>query len=548
MRCVVFAAVSSRPQVERESIPTQVANAHELIQRRGWQEVHPPLLVNGQSRDIDFLHEAIDEISAIGELTTLAREHAIDLVIVRDYDRLARTRSLLTQISAYLNRCLVQIYALDKPIDPISPDDLARSGQAVLTTAMVEAFAGIQAQSEIDRLRQRARFGKDGMVKKGFWKNVAIPFGYTRIVVMDNGDMTYTDIPQILPEEAAIIQRIEHDYLDAGLGGRQIARRLNLENIPPQRGKVWHAVSVLAILRNPFYCGWLVWGLTRRKRVYDTATGRFISAPQYIPAYVTLMGLEKRHPNLGDLLAFQNELIADGAVVAKGLHTPLRTEELQHALDREIATRVVSGGRGAALGATIPRIFTGLLTCTRCGKSMSAKINAQNTVYYFCPQHPVGACKNDTYIREDQIYTEVTTVIRSFSDDASITAYLQAQNTDNATALRTRVASLVTARDGLATRRARWDTAYENDIIDLKTYSNKLTEIEAETARLTRDLAESQRLLTAMRDDEQRRKRILEYTILELTPANRPIIKQKMRALIARIVIDTSGVQSIEFR
>ncbi len=42
MRCVIWAAVSSKPQAseEKESIPSQIAAARELIERNeGWQSL-----------------------------------------------------------------------------------------------------------------------------------------------------------------------------------------------------------------------------------------------------------------------------------------------------------------------------------------------------------------------------------------------------------------------------------------------------------------------------------------------------------------------------
>jgi DNA invertase Pin-like site-specific DNA recombinase len=127
-RCVVFAAVSSRPQAadDKDSIPSQIERARNVIEQRGWKETHEPLIVPGQSRNIDFLHEAIEEIPPIADLVNLARHGGIDLVVIRDYDRLARTRALLTQLTTYLSRCRVQSYALDKPVEPVHPDELGR--------------------------------------------------------------------------------------------------------------------------------------------------------------------------------------------------------------------------------------------------------------------------------------------------------------------------------------------------------------------------------------------------------------------------------------
>lgn len=61
MRCLIWAAVSSKPQAseEKDSIPSQVKAARELIQRNdGWHEVGEPLVIPGHSRSYIFLADA----------------------------------------------------------------------------------------------------------------------------------------------------------------------------------------------------------------------------------------------------------------------------------------------------------------------------------------------------------------------------------------------------------------------------------------------------------------------------------------------------------
>lgn len=91
LRCVVFAAVSSKPQAtdDKDSIPNQIERARALIERRGWVEVRDPLVVPGHTRSISWLHEARDEMPAFAELMDLAQSGEVDLVVVRDYDRLS---------------------------------------------------------------------------------------------------------------------------------------------------------------------------------------------------------------------------------------------------------------------------------------------------------------------------------------------------------------------------------------------------------------------------------------------------------------------------
>ena len=264
-RCVIFAAVSTKPQAEddRASIPSQIANARDFIERRGWQEVHDPLVVPGRTRSIDFLHEAIEDVPAIADLVRLARQDEIDLVICRDYDRLARTSVLLMQVSSYFSRCKVQIYSMEKPVEPLPLDQLNRRGTGVQSSAMVEAFAGLDAEAEVARIVNRRHFGMNSRMRAGRWRYARVAFGYTRVDPDRSTDekTVYADIPLVVPEKAAIVRRIERMYLD-GSGITALTRSLNLAGVPGPRGK-WHSTTICSTLGNPFYCGYIVWGLTR---------------------------------------------------------------------------------------------------------------------------------------------------------------------------------------------------------------------------------------------------------------------------------------------
>src|SRR5579883_2048664 len=99
-RVVILAGVSDPQQVrdangeDKDSIPSQIRRCRELIACRGWTEVAEPLIVPGQSRSLNWLHEAIEQIDAYRKLRALVDGGLIDLVVCRHYDRLARTAAL----------------------------------------------------------------------------------------------------------------------------------------------------------------------------------------------------------------------------------------------------------------------------------------------------------------------------------------------------------------------------------------------------------------------------------------------------------------------
>lgn len=136
---------------------------------------------------------------------------------------------------------------------------------------------------------------------------------------------------QLLPEHAAIVQRIYRDTIN-GAGEHAIAQALNAERVPVMgRGKMWHRSTVSKILRNPAVIGTLLPGRL------DFATGkkrRVMEAPvpNFYPAAVTL----------DDWTAVR--AIKDGSVIR---------------------------ARGKSATAPIQNMLAGLARCPECGSAMT---------------------------------------------------------------------------------------------------------------------------------------------------------------------------------
>lgn len=556
MRCCIFAAVSTKPQAgdEKDSIPNQIERARQVIRQRGWTEVCDPLVVPGQSRSIDFLHEAIEEIPALAELVRLARDGKIDLVLCRDYDRLARTRALLTQLSAYLSRCLVQIYALDKPVEPVPPEQLRAYWGGVESAATVEAFAGLMAESEVARIVERHRFGMNARARAGKWVHAFAPYGYSRLAEHSTHEKPiYLDVPRVVPEEAAVVRQIERAYLEDGLGIARIAYLLNVEGRPSPRGKQWTAAAVREILQNPFYCGYVLWGYTRKARV-PTAEGRFASRPRSIPAIRRLRESLGRPVTLFDLLIHADELAREGLVISKGMHEPIRTIERQRAIYDEFARRRELGPRRSAATPLTCPLFSGLLVCGTCRAPFvvhDKRVKANELVYtYSCYSRRAGRlCTNARSIDESKLLDVAFGIVADLaSDPGAIDQYLESERQEQAELINQELARVEQALASVRSRRRRWDEAYESGLIELAEYGERLAEIREQTAMLTQRLD----YLRAQKDRAvgraQQRAALMEAVLRKPDLSNRPAVKAQLRSVFAELVIADGEVVSVRLR
>lgn len=512
------------------------------------------MIVDGQSRSIDFLHEAMEEIDALRKLVNLAREAAFDLVIVRDYDRLARTRMLLTQLSGYLARCRVQIYALDKPVEPQEPQQLGRGTGAFSSAAMVEAFSAIAAENEVNRIVKRRHFGVNQAMKQGKWVHSRTPYGYTRKQQVDHSEVML-DTPVVVESEAQVIKHIENLYLDEGLGVNSVAERLNLESTPSPSGSYWRGTSVARILKNPFYCGYIVWGLQRRRRVFDKARGDFVNRSVDVPAYARLRERLQHTPTLDDLIANREALTTDDVVITRGDFRALRTLDRQRAIDAEMQLRT-NRSRATSVTGERPLVFSGLLVCKECGRTLGSagQRKRHKRLYYRCRTHYTagdGECSNNAYVREAHLYQEVVNIFRALAANPErVDAYLERHSEVRVEAWAEEKLLLEKALAGIATRRERWAGAYEGGVIDLETYAKRLDAVDKDYAMSQKRLAVVEKKLIASRDVANRRKKILSAieNLPNLTEENRTTIKIQLRRVVERLIVDGNQLATIEFR
>lgn len=555
-RCVIFAAVSTAPQAaaEKDSLQNQIRRAQDLIQRRGWEESHPPLIVPGQSRSIDFLHEAMEEIQPMADLVKLARAREIDLVLCWDYDRLARTRALLTQLSTYLSRCRVQILALEKPVEPLTLEQLGRRGKGAQSAATIEAFAGLMAEGEVSRIVTRRYFGMNNVMRSGRWRHPHVAYGYTRESENSTPDETiYTDIPRIVPERAAIVRRIDSLFI-GGTGSRSIAALLNAESIPAKNGGQWRCSAVLHILKNSFYCGWYVWGFQRLTNVWDPKKERFVDRLRPAPAVAELaerLGKSVNKLTIFDMIDHQDELAESDVFVVQGMHEPIRTLETQRAIYRELEHKRGLGGR--AVGSTGPsrHLFSGIVRCARCDTPMTAMARSGLTrVYYRCHTRQTGAhCTNAHYVREDHLYQSVMEVFKELAANASaLDEYLSIEQSQDNTGIRDEREGLLHSLSDIDARRRRWDAAYESGAIDLTAYSEHIHRVSMDHKTLLDRIQQIDAALSRTDILDRRRNEILTAISDPPPPDDRLATKTFLRRIIKSAMVDDGHLVRIILR
>ena len=324
LRYAIWAAVSTKIQAasDRISIPEQIERCRVEGGARGWNETAGPFVVNGNSRTkyVNIFTAELD-MPALREMLDTAQAREFDVLLVYDLNRF---RDLLDPIYRALGGYRIQLYSLSQPVEPCEPAKYKwyRSD----TMRIVVMMSQLASQTENSVIRRRYEMGMPARVEAGL-PAISPPFGYTK----PDGRKS---IPIQNPETVPYVIQMK-DMLLEGKSLRQIADYFNSQHIPTIRGQQWYPQTIKSILTNPFYAGYVRWGLSQVE--HDLRAGR----------------------------RFRNRnLPVDQITTVQGKHKPLWGDATLQAIQDELARRARNyRGRGN-------NQFTGLLKCSVCGATL----------------------------------------------------------------------------------------------------------------------------------------------------------------------------------
>ena len=331
-RVAAYARVSSGKDAMLHSLAAQVSYYSELIQR------NPEWEYAGVYADenLSGTKEARPEFQ---RMLRDCREGKIDRILCKSTSRFARNTVTLLETARELKGLGISVSFEKENIDTMS-------GDGELMLAILASLAQEESRSVSENCKWRVRKKFEQGIPTGLRM-----YGYD----VRNGNFT------ILPEEAAIIQRIFHMYLD-GMGSERIMRVLNAEGLPAPEGGPWNAGTIMMILRNEKYAGDL------------------LLQKSYVNNHVE----KKQLPNRGELPQY---FVAED-------HAPIIDRETFDAVQAEIAVRRELHTAKAADAVKRPDMPLGdRIICGICGKKYRRKITRQGTPY----AAPVWICATFNY-------------------------------------------------------------------------------------------------------------------------------------------------------
>ena len=352
MRAVIYARYSSDLQAET-SIEDQIRLCREHIEKQHYSIAHTyaDYAISGSS-----LHNRPGMRSLMND----AKSGRFDIVVAEALDRVSRDQEDIAAIYKRLRHADVRLLTL---------------AEGEINELHI-GFKGTMNAIFVKDLAQKTRRGQRGRVEAG-----KIPggnsYGYRIVRALREDGSVSTGERAIDPHQASIIRRIFQEYAE-GLAPRQIAARLNCENVPSPRGCQWNASTINGnrqrrngILNNELYIGRIIYN--RQRFVKDPETGKRIarSNPEHEWVTKTVPGLR----------------IIEGEL-----------------WDRVQAIKQRYSSRWGNKRQNKKRLLSGLLKCGRCGGGMTI---SRGDRYYCSARREKGTCDADRGISASELEERV---------------------------------------------------------------------------------------------------------------------------------------------
>jgi site-specific DNA recombinase len=266
MQIAVYVRVSTRHQMQQQTIEQQLERLQAHVQAQGWD-----LPAEHIFRD-DGYSGADLKRPGLGRLREMAATAVLDRVLITSPDRLARNYVHQVLLIEELEQTGCRVEFLDRPMSQEPHDQLLLQ------------IRGAVAEYERSQIAERTRRGRQSKFRAGVllpWTKA--PYGYR----LDPDHPRDPKGVRIDPAEAAIVAEIYAEYLTDGIGLIKVAKHLAAQGHPSPTGKKrWALGTVRAVLKNPAYTGYVYAGRTRlqplrtrRSAVHPIGHGHGTSVP-----------------------------------------------------------------------------------------------------------------------------------------------------------------------------------------------------------------------------------------------------------------------------
>ena len=370
MRVAAYCRVSTDSEEQLNSYEAQKSYYTQKIQDS------PDWEMAGIYADEGITGTSLKKRTEFKKMITACKRGHIDLIITKSLSRFARNTVDCLETVRLLKANGIGVYFEKENINT-----LTESSEFLITL-----FSGF-AQAESESLSKNVAWGKAKSAEAG-----KVTFQYKKMLGYRKGA---DGQPEIVPEEAEVIKRIYHRYLDGCTLG-QIKRELDEDNVPTAQGvEFWSPAIIHNILTNEKYIG-------------DALLQK---------TYVTDCISKKVKKNQGERAMYyveNNHL----AIISREMFDQVRNEMTRRSSKRKVLQKSGKTELGKYSGKYA---LTELLVCGECGspyKRVTWARNGKKRIVWRCVsrlEFGTQYCHNSPTLDESKLHSAILASMNEFA-------------------------------------------------------------------------------------------------------------------------------------
>ena len=232
-KVAIYARVSTEHEAQLSALDNQVQYYDNIL------SMHPEWELYKRYIDEGITGTSIKKRKKFLRMIEDAKNGCFDLIVTREVSRFARNTVDTLQETRNLKKIGVEVYFTEDNIWTFKDDD----GELKLT------IMATLAQNESKKISQRVKAGQMITFQNGVIYGTGNILGYDRV-----------GKEMIVNKEQAEVVRFIFDSFLYGKGTTQIKFELEKRGIPTATGLTkWSVSTIIRILKNPFYCGTMVY-------------------------------------------------------------------------------------------------------------------------------------------------------------------------------------------------------------------------------------------------------------------------------------------------
>ena len=370
MRVAAYCRVSTDSEEQLNSYEAQKSYYTQKIQDS------PDWEMAGIYADEGITGTSLKKRTEFKKMITACKRGHIDLIITKSLSRFARNTVDCLETVRLLKANGIGVYFEKENINT-----LTESSEFLITL-----FSGF-AQAESESLSKNVAWGKAKSAEAG-----KVTFQYKKMLGYRKGA---DGQPEIVPEEAEVIKRIYHRYLDGCTLG-QIKRELDEDDVPTAQGvDSWSPAIIHNILTNEKYIGD---ALLQKTYVTDCISKKVKKNQGERAMYY----VENNHP----------------AIISREVFDQVRNEMTRRSSKRKVLQKSGKTELGKYSGKYA---LTELLVCGECGspyKRVTWARNGKKRIVWRCVsrlEFGTKYCHNSPTLDESKLHSAILAAMNEFA-------------------------------------------------------------------------------------------------------------------------------------